>query len=105
MAEIETTVVYMPCKLPPLLVFIFIYIYFFFVLGDRVAIEPGYSCRTCSFCKEGRYNLCPDMKFAATPPYDGSLCRYYVHPADFCFKYVTGVNNNHLQLLQITHVT
>ena len=94
-AEIEPTVVYMPCKLPPLLVFIFIYI-FFFVLGDRVAIEPGYSCRTCSFCKEGRYNLCPDMKFAATPPYDGSLCRYYVHPADFCFKYVTGVNNNHL---------
>lgn len=66
------------------------------MLGDRVAIEPGYSCRTCSFCKEGRYNLCPDMKFAATPPYDGSLCRYYVHPADFCFKYVTGVNNNHL---------
>ena len=98
-SEIERTVVFMPCKLPPLLVF------FFFVLGDRVAIEPGYSCRTCSFCKEGRYNLCPDMKFAATPPYDGSLCRYYVHPADFCFKYVTGVNNNHLQLLQITHLT
>ena len=97
MAEIERTVVFMPCKLPPLLVF------FFFMLGDRVAIEPGYSCRTCSFCKEGRYNLCPDMKFAATPPYDGSLCRYYVHPADFCFKYVTGVNNNHLQLLRITH--
>ena len=99
-SEIEHTVVFMPCKLPPLLVF-----FFFFVLGDRVAIEPGYSCRTCSFCKEGRYNLCPDMKFAATPPYDGSLCRYYVHPADFCFKYVTGVNDNHLQLLQITHVT
>lgn len=97
-AEIERTVVFMPCKLPPLLVF-------FFMLGDRVAIEPGYSCRTCSFCKEGRYNLCPDMKFAATPPYDGSLCRYYVHPADFCFKYVTGINNNHLQLLQITHLT
>ena len=77
---------------------------FFFVcvLGDRVAIEPGYSCRTCSFCKEGRYNLCPEMKFAATPPYDGSLCRYYVHPADFCFKYVIGVNNNLLQLLRIT---
>ena len=72
------------------------------VLGDRVAIEPGYSCRTCSFCKEGRYNLCPDMKFAATPPYDGSLCRYYVHPADFCFKYVAGVNDNHLKVLWIT---
>ena len=56
------------------------------MLGDRVAIEPGAGCRQCSFCKEGRYNLCPDMKFAATPPIDGSLCRYYVHAADFCFK-------------------
>lgn len=55
-------------------------------VGDRVAIEPGVGCRTCSFCKEGRYNLCPHMKFAATPPYDGSLCRYYVHAADFCYK-------------------
>lgn len=56
------------------------------LLGDRVSIEPGVGCRICSFCKEGRYNLCPDMKFAATPPYDGSLCRYFVHAADFCYK-------------------
>ena len=26
------------------------------------------------------------MKFCATPPYDGNLCRYYKHAADFCFK-------------------
>lgn len=55
-------------------------------IGDRVAIEPGVPCRTCSFCKAGRYNLCPDMKFCATPPVDGSLARYYVHAADFCYK-------------------
>ncbi|XP_070568164.1 sorbitol dehydrogenase-like [Ptychodera flava] len=55
-------------------------------IGDRVAIEPGVSCRMCKICKQGRYNLCPEMKFCATPPVDGLLCRYYVHPADFCFK-------------------
>jgi len=55
-------------------------------VGDRVAIEPGYPCRMCSFCKGGRYNLCPDMVFCATPPVHGSLCRHYVHPADFCYK-------------------
>ncbi|VEN48539.1 unnamed protein product [Callosobruchus maculatus] len=54
--------------------------------GDRVAIEPGCPCRMCDFCKTGKYNLCPDMKFCATPPYDGNLCRFYVHDADFCFK-------------------
>ena len=54
--------------------------------GDRVAIEPGVPCRHCHFCKEGRYNLCPDIAFCATPPFDGSLCRFYVHAADFCYK-------------------
>jgi len=55
-------------------------------VGDRVAIEPGVPCRLCNYCKTGRYNLCLEMKFCATPPYDGNLSRYYVHDADFCFK-------------------
>ncbi|XP_031553122.1 sorbitol dehydrogenase-like [Actinia tenebrosa] len=55
-------------------------------VGDRVAIEPGVPCRTCPFCKEGRYNLCEEMKFCATPPFHGSLCQCYNHAADFCYK-------------------
>jgi D-xylulose reductase len=54
--------------------------------GDRVAIEPGSPCRYCERCREGRYNLCKDMKFAATPPFDGTLCRYYLVPDDLCYK-------------------
>ncbi|XP_050942638.1 sorbitol dehydrogenase-like [Cucumis melo] len=56
------------------------------VTGDRVALEPGISCRKCRQCKEGRYNLCSDMKFYATPPTHGSLANEVVHPADLCFK-------------------
>lgn len=41
--------------------------------GDRVALEPGISCGRCSYCKLGTYNLCPEMKFFATPPVHGSL--------------------------------
>ncbi|XP_072166901.1 sorbitol dehydrogenase-like [Diadema setosum] len=55
-------------------------------VGDRVAVEPGVPCRMCEFCKGGRYNLCPEMSFCATPPVDGSLRRYYCHAADFCYK-------------------
>ncbi|XP_017795790.1 PREDICTED: sorbitol dehydrogenase-like isoform X2 [Habropoda laboriosa] len=61
-------------------------------VGDRVAIEPGVSCRVCKFCKEGRYNLCKEIVFCATPPVHGNLRRFYKHAADFCFKlpdYVT----------------
>lgn len=54
--------------------------------GDRVAMEPGIPCRMCTKCKSGAYNLCPDTRFAATPPYDGTLARYYTLPADYCYK-------------------
>lgn len=55
-------------------------------VGDRVAIEPGVPCRYCKFCKDGRYNLCKDIVFCATPPVHGNLRRYYKHAADFCYK-------------------
>lgn len=54
--------------------------------GDRVALEPGTPCRRCANCKAGKYNLCPHMAFAATPPFNGTLARYYVLPEDFCYK-------------------
>lgn len=55
-------------------------------IGDRVALEPGQTCGTCEFCRSGRYNLCPDVKFLATPPYHGSLVRYLAYPENMCFK-------------------
>jgi len=55
-------------------------------VGDRVAMEPGMRCRECQSCMEGRYNLCPAIRFFATPPVDGTLATFIVHPADFCFK-------------------
>jgi len=42
-------------------------------VGDRVAIEPSTPCRDCVQCMAGRYHLCPDLEFLATPPYDGAL--------------------------------
>jgi D-xylulose reductase len=54
-------------------------------VGDRVAIEPGATCRKCELCKAGRYELCPDIVFAATPPHDGTLGRYYLIPADLAY--------------------
>ena len=55
-------------------------------VGDRVALEPGVPCRHCEWCKTGRYNLCPDVVFFATPPVDGALAEYAVSPADFAYK-------------------
>lgn len=45
-------------------------------VGDRVALEPGKTCGHCKFCREGKYNLCPDVVFFATPPVDGVFQEY-----------------------------
>ena len=55
-------------------------------VGDRVALEPGVPCGKCEFCLSGHYNLCPDVQFLATPPYDGCLMRYIAYPAAWAFK-------------------
>ncbi|MDR1288676.1 MAG: NAD(P)-dependent alcohol dehydrogenase [Treponema sp.] len=54
--------------------------------GDKVALEPGKTCGHCEFCRTGRYNLCPDVIFFATPPVDGVFQEYVAHEADLCFK-------------------
>lgn len=55
-------------------------------IGDRVAVEPGVTCGKCNYCKSGRYNLCPDVQFLATPPVDGAWTEYIAIRADFLFK-------------------
>ena len=54
--------------------------------GDRVCMEPGIPCMKCEECLTGNYNLCKDVKFWATPPYDGVLSEHISHPAAFTFK-------------------
>jgi len=55
-------------------------------VGDRVALEPGKTCGHCEFCKQGKYNLCKDVVFFATPPVDGVFQEYVAHEAGLCFK-------------------
>ncbi len=54
-------------------------------IGDRVAVEPGVPCGQCEYCKGGRYNLCPDVFFLATPPDNGAWADYIVMRSDMLF--------------------
>ena len=40
---------------------------------------------SCDFCRSGAYNLCADTVFAATPPWDGTLQKYYIVAGDYCY--------------------
>lgn len=54
-------------------------------LGTRVAVEPGIPCGTCEFCRTGRYSLCPEVRFLATPPVEGAFCEYLAYPAQWVY--------------------
>ena len=41
-----------------------------------MSVKPGVPDMICEQCLAGRYNLCPDMRFFATPPIDGSLAEF-----------------------------
>ncbi|KAF2149733.1 GroES-like protein [Myriangium duriaei CBS 260.36] len=70
--------------------------------GDRVALECGVPCSkpTCTFCRTGRYNACPDVVFFSTPPYHGTLRRYHVHPEDWLHPLPDQLNYEEGSLLE-----
>lgn len=47
-------------------------------VGQRVALEPQETCGRCTQCLSGRYNLCPDVEFFATPPIHGAFAGHVV---------------------------
>jgi L-iditol 2-dehydrogenase len=62
-------------------------------VGDRVALEPGVPCGRCRECRTGRYNLCRDVRFFATPPIDGAFANYVTIHEDFAFALPDSVSD------------
>jgi L-iditol 2-dehydrogenase len=69
-------------------------------VGDRVAMEPGVPCGTCAQCRAGRYNLCPDVRFFATPPIDGAFAEYVTLPRAFVHAVPDSVSFDAAALLE-----
>ncbi|WYZ44994.1 hypothetical protein EsH8_VIII_000310 [Colletotrichum jinshuiense] len=46
-------------------------------IGQRVAIEPGFSCMECEFCDRGQQNICANLEYCGMDPTDGTLCQYF----------------------------
>ncbi len=69
-------------------------------VGQRVSIEPGVPCRRCLQCLTGRYNLCPDVRFFATPPYDGAFSQFVAMPAAFVYPVPDTISDDAAGLLE-----
>ncbi|WP_241980428.1 NAD(P)-dependent alcohol dehydrogenase [Cryobacterium sp. Hh11] len=69
-------------------------------IGQRVAVEPQRPCRSCEQCKAGRYNLCPDIEFFATPPIDGAFCEYVAIQTDFAYAIPDSISDEAAALIE-----
>lgn len=60
------------------------------LVGKRVAVDPSRACGRCSLCRQGRYNLCPEMVYfgsaAVDPPSDGCFAEFVTAPAANCWS-------------------
>lgn len=69
-------------------------------IGQRVAVEPQRPCGACKMCDQGRYNLCPQMEFFATPPIDGAFCEYVAIQSKFAYEIPDSISFNAAALIE-----
>jgi 2-desacetyl-2-hydroxyethyl bacteriochlorophyllide A dehydrogenase len=63
-----------------------------FAVGDRVVVEPNYSCGRCPLCLEGNRNLCLS-RTAIGIDVDGGFAEEVCLPAKCCWKIPEGVSD------------
>lgn len=71
-----------------------------FTKGDRVVIEPGLPCFTCSFCRKGQYNLCSEMAFISVPGYHGALRELLTYNKHGLFKLPNNISLKDAALIE-----
>jgi 2-desacetyl-2-hydroxyethyl bacteriochlorophyllide A dehydrogenase len=67
--------------------------------GDRVVIEPNYSCGTCPLCREGNRNLCL-ARTAVGIDVDGCFAEMARVPERCCWPAPTGVDDEDLLMTE-----
>src|SRR5437588_414442 len=57
--------------------------------GDKVAVSPSHACGRCDYCREGREQLCANMKFLGSaslfPHVQGMFREYFVMGERQCY--------------------
>jgi len=60
--------------------------------GTLVAVDPAMPCEACEFCLAGNPNVCPQVRFAGTPPTDGGLQEFVAWPAHLLYPLAAGMD-------------
>ena len=64
--------------------------------GDNIAVSPSHACGQCDYCREGREQLCRNMRFLGSasiyPHVQGMFCEYFVMGERQCYPVAAGVS-------------
>ncbi|MEP7091571.1 MAG: NAD(P)-dependent alcohol dehydrogenase [Nocardioidaceae bacterium] len=69
-------------------------------VGQRVSVEPGVPDFSCRQCVAGRYNLCEQMRFFATPPVDGAFAELVTVHEQFAHPVPDSLSDDAAALLE-----
>ncbi len=64
--------------------------------GDQIAVSPSHACGQCDYCREGREQLCRNMRFLGSaslfPHAQGMFCEYFVMGERQCYPVAADVS-------------
>src|SRR5215475_15373846 len=64
--------------------------------GDKIAVSPSHACGRCDYCREGREQLCRNMRFLGSaslfPHVQGMFSEYFVMAESQCYPVAGGAS-------------
>ncbi len=60
--------------------------------GQRVVVEPNFTCGECSYCRSGRGNICPNKKSLGVT-ISGCFAEQFVAPAEFVWPVPASISD------------
>lgn len=73
-------------------------------IGDKVVVNPSDECGECVWCKSGRRNLCPELRYygsaARMPHVQGVMSEFPIVQARQCIVISPGVSMSHAALVE-----
>jgi L-iditol 2-dehydrogenase len=71
-----------------------------FPKGTLVAVDPAEFCGHCEWCRAGHPNLCPEVRFAGSPPVPGAMREFFWAKPETLFKLPPGFDATDAALLE-----
>jgi L-iditol 2-dehydrogenase len=63
-----------------------------FKVGERVILDPQWTCGRCEYCRAGDINLCPSKKVLGTATWPGAFGEYIIAPEVSVFHLPDGLS-------------